>query len=128
MSQQQYLNNWHDSFVQYIQQLQSLIVTLEVLPEATEADKQGLQVIKLMLQGKEVRDIKRDLATGNIRKSTLDKIAKLHKDLVDETIEYLSATPFWKLFLKELTHQRIERDKEAELMRLDALKIPLIEE
>ena len=127
-TQQLYIANWHDSFVQYIQQIQSFIVTIEALPEATDEDKKAFGVIKMMLNGKDVQDVERDLAIGNIKKSTLDKIAKMHKDLLDEAIEHLSATPLWKLFLKELTRQRIERDKEAELMRLDALKIPLIEE
>lgn len=127
-TQQLYIANWHDSFVQYIQQIQSFIVALETLPEVTDEDKKAFCVIKMMLNGKDVQDVERDLAIGNIKKSTLDKLSKLDKDLVDEAIEHLSATPLWKLFLKELSHQRIERNKGAELMRLNDLQIPLIEE
>ena len=69
-TQQRYIANWHDSFVQYIQQLQRFIVTLEALPEATDEDKKAIGVIKMMLNGKDLQDVERDLASGTIKRST----------------------------------------------------------
>ena len=79
--QHQYITNWHDSFVDYIGSLLGVVAGLMARPEATEEDKRGLVVIRLILNGRGVADVERDLAAGVVRKSTLDKIEKLNKDL-----------------------------------------------
>lgn len=127
-TQQLYIANWHDNFVQYIQQIQSFIVTLEALPEATDEDKKAFGVIKMMLNGKDVQDVERDLASGIIKRSTFEKIAKFDKDLMEEVVDQINTTPICKLFLKELSHQRIYQNKESRLMMLNMLQIPHIED
>ena len=127
-TQQRNIANWHDSFVQYIQQLQSFIVTLEALPEVTDEDKRAFGVIKLMLNGKVVQDVERDLASGSIKRSSLEKIAKFEKDLMEEAVDHINTTSICKIFLKELRHQREDKNKESRLLMLNILQIPLIEE
>ena len=73
-TQQQYIANWHDSFVGYIRQYEALIVALIALPGVSDEDKKVLDWLKLMLHCKDARDVEKDLAEGTVSKSTLDKI------------------------------------------------------
>lgn len=108
MTKQQYLSNCHDNFVNKVNQLLGMVACLEVLPEVTESDKRELDQIKILLKGNDVQDIERDLSNGIVRRSTLEKNEKLDKDLSDIAIDHLDGSPFWKLFLKELT--RVQTD------------------
>lgn len=126
MTQQQYLSNWHDSFVNYANQILATIASLEMLSQATEEDKRGFEMVKVLFRGKDVQDVERDLAEGVVRQSTLDKIEKLNKDLGDIAIDHLDASPIWKHFLKQLYHLKVDNDKNAEVMRLNALGIPVL--
>ena len=121
--QQQYIANWHDSFVEFIRQYEAFIAALIVLPEATEDDKQVLDWIKLMLHGKDTQEVEKDLANGTVSKSTLDKIEKLNKDIADVAVEQLKTEAVVKEFFKRLTHLKIEQDKKAEELRLKTLNI-----
>ena len=127
ISQQQYIANWHDSFVGYIGSLLGVVEELILRPEATEEDKRGLDNIKMILYGKDAADVERDLAAGIVRKSTLDKIAKLNKDLADTCLEHIQRNPLVREFWKQMAHIKIERYKAGEQERLAALQIPVIE-
>lgn len=94
-------------------------------PEAAEEDKRGLECIKIILNGQDAADVERDLAAGIVRKSTLDKIAKLNKDLADTCLEHIQMNPLVRKFWKQLTHIQIEHNKRAEEMRLSMLQIPV---
>lgn len=85
--QQQYISEWHDNFVNFIGGLLSFVESLIVLPEATDEDKRAFDQIKLMLNGKDAKDIESTLANGTVRHDTLYKIEKLYKDLVDISVE-----------------------------------------
>lgn len=121
--QQQYLANWHDSFVKYVNRMLSVVATLEIQPQATDTDKQGFDALKLLLKGKDVHDVENDLSNGVVSPATLDKIEKLNKDLGDIAIDHVDANPLWKQFLKQLYSMKVENDKTAEMMRLKALHI-----
>ena len=126
-SQQQYIANWHDSFVDYIGSLLGVVAGLMALPEAKEEDKKGLDSIKLILNGRDAADVELDLAAGIVRKSTLDKIEKLNKDLVDTCLEHIQMNLLVREFWKQMAHIKIERDKAGEQERLAVLQIPVIE-
>lgn len=126
--QHQYLSNWHDSFVNYIGSLLGVVAGLMVRPEATDEDKRGLDSIMLILKGRDVVDVEQDLAAGVVRKTTLDKIEKLNKDLVDTCLEHIQMNPLVREFWKQMAHIKIEKDKVGELDRLTALQIPVAEE
>lgn len=123
--QQQYIANWHDSFVSYIRQYEALIVALIALPEVPDEDKQVLDRLKLMLHCKDAQDVEKDLAEGTVSKSTLDKIENLNKDIADVAVEQLKTDAMVKEFLKRLTHLKLEQDKKAEELRLRALNISI---
>lgn len=121
--QQQYIANWHDSFVSYIRQYEALIVALIALPEVPDEDKQVLDRLKQMLHCKDAQDVEKDLAEGTVSKSTLDKIENLNKDIADVAVEQLKTDAVVKEFLKRLTYLKLEQDKKAEELRLKALNI-----
>lgn len=126
-SQHQYISNWHASFVDYIGSLLGVVAGLMARPEATEEDKRGLEGIRLILNGRDASDVERDLADGVVRKSTLDKIEKLNKDLADTCLEHIQMNTLVREFWKQMAHIKIERDKAGEQERLAALQIPVVE-
>ena len=65
--QQQYISEWHDSFVSFIGGLLSLVESLIVLPEATDEDKRVLDQIKSMPDCRDAKDIENTLANGIVR-------------------------------------------------------------
>lgn len=73
----------------YIGSLLGVVAGLMARPETMEEDKRGLDGIKLILNGREVAYVERDLATEVVRWSTLDKIEKLNKDLADTCLEHI---------------------------------------
>lgn len=123
ITQQQYISNWHDSFVNYVNCVLGTIASAELSPIMTEEDKRGLGLIKVLFEGNDVRDVERDLANGIVRQSTLDKIEKLDKDFSDICVDHVEASPFMKQVLKQLCHMKVENDKAAEMMRLNALGV-----
>lgn len=125
--QQQYITNWHNNFVDYIGSLLDVVSGLLARPDATEEDKRGLEVIKLILDGRDAADVERDLADGVVRKNTLDKIEKLDKDLADTCLEHIQMNPLVREFWKQMVHIKIEKDKAGEQERLAALQIPVAE-
>ena len=123
ISQQQYISEWHDNFVNYIRRLMSLVGAMENHPSATDEDKKGLGQIKMVLQGREVLDIERSLAAEDVKQDVLDKIEKLNKDLVDMAIEHLSTDAVVKEFLKSLSYYQIAQNKRFAEVRLKDLQL-----
>lgn len=68
--------------------------------KATKEDKRGLKGFKMILDGREVADVERDLTAGVVKMSTLYKIEKLNKDFADTYLEHIQMSPlvreFWK--------------------------------
>lgn len=126
--QRQYITTWHESFVNYIGSLLGVVAGLMARSEATEEDKRGLDAIKVILNGRDAADVERDLAAGVVRKSTLDKIEKLNKDLADTCLEHIQMNPLVREFWKQMVHIKIEHDKAIEQERLAELQIQVIEE
>lgn len=120
------MTNWHDNFVNYINQMLAAVAALEMQPQVTDADKQGIDVLRLLLNSKDVQDVENDLVLGIVSQTTLDKIEKLNKDLIDIAVDHTDANPMWKQFMKQLFGMKVESDKTAEMMRLKVLQIPVL--
>lgn len=92
-----------------------------LLPQATEDYKKELEKVKALLNGKEVEEIKKNLAdgvqSGVLKKGTIEKIEKLNMDLMDFALERISIDSFWKKFLRQLSIIRIEQAKDATITR-----------
>ena len=126
-AQSQYLANWHDSFISYIKSMLSALTTFKAMSTITEDDKNGLEELSCVLIGSDVQEIENDLADGNVKKSTIDKIVKLNKQIVDICMEHIQTSPLVREFWKQMAYLKIENDKNTELMRLSALRIQLEE-
>jgi hypothetical protein len=126
MTQQEYLSNWHDSFVNYINQILATIASVEMLSQATEEDKRGFEMVKVLFRGKDVQDVERDLAEGVVRQSTLDKIERIDKEFADIIVEHIDNMPLRKQLLKQLLHKVVENNKMSAIMRLDALGVSVM--
>lgn len=124
-AQLQYLSNWHDNFTNYISSMLSAIAAFETMPTVTEEDKQGLEKLKLVLLATDVNEVEKDLTVGNVKKSTIDKIVEINKRITEICLEHIQTSPVVREFLKQAIHLKIENDKQAEMMRLSALKIPV---
>lgn len=124
-NQAQYIDNWHKSFVAYVNQLRGLVSILMTSPEASEDDKRGLEKCQLILNGKDVQWTEGNLSNGVVNRELLEKIEKLNRDLVDEAMEHLKTDFLAKEFLRQLTYLKIAQDKKAEEMRLGLLKIKI---
>lgn len=124
--QQQYLANWHDSFVSFVNQMLATIAAIEMQAQITDSDKQGYNALKLLLKGKDVQAVENDLANGVVSTITIDKIVGLNKQLADVCLEYVQMSPLVREFWKQLAHLKVESDKNAELSRLKALQISVL--
>jgi hypothetical protein len=111
--------------VNFIGGLLGFVEVLIVLPEATDEDKRSLDQIKLMLKGKDTKEIEQTLASGIVKQDILDKIEKLKKDLVDMGVEHMTASPLAKEFLKKLSYYKIEQSKSLAMIRINELQIPI---
>lgn len=127
VTKQEYLKNWHDSFVAYIGQLQSIVTGFYLKPDVTIEDRKGLDLCKLILDGEDVLVVERCLAEGTVCKDVLDRIGKINKDLVDVAVESFRTDAILKEFVKQLAHLKIEQDRKDAEMRLDILKIPILD-
>lgn len=126
MTQQEYLSDWHGSFVNYVSQILAAIAAAELSSQATEADKQGFEMVKILFRGKDVLDIERDLSEGVVRQSTLDKIEKIDKEFADIIVDHIDNIPLRKQLLKQLLHRAVENNKAAAIMRLNVLGVSVM--
>lgn len=125
-TQQQYIANWHDSFLNYINGMLTFVESLLLLPNTNDEDKRVIDMVKVLLKGQDAQEIKRSLSEGIVKKETLDKIEKLNKDLTDMVVDHINTCQQAKEILKKLSYYQIEQNKQAELMRLEALQIPVL--
>ncbi len=123
MTQQQYISNLHDSFVNFINYMLTLATDLIMLPQATDYDKRELDKVKLMLKGNDAKSIEKELTYGNISHSTLDKMEKLYKDLTDFGLEHIHKCAICKMFVKNSCYSNIENGKKDTLIRIDDVEI-----
>lgn len=127
VTKQEYLKNWHDSFVAYIRQMQSIVTGFYLNPYTSAEDRKGLDLCKLIIDGEDVKVVERCLAEGTVCKDVLDRIGKINKDLVDVAVESFRTDAILKEFVKQLAHLKIEQDRKDAEMRLDILKIPVLD-
>lgn len=124
-AQSKYMEQWHNSFVNFINGLLAMMESLLMLPNLSEEDKRGLTLCKSILNGVDVRHIEKSLAEAKVSRELLERIEYLYKRLVDTAITHIETDALLKEFLKRLSYIKIEQDKQGALMRLSALKIPV---
>lgn len=101
----------------------TFVESLLLLPQTTDEDKRVVDMVKVLLKGQDAQEIERSLSAGIVKKETLDRIEKLNKDLTDMVVDHIYTSQQAKEILKKLSYYQIEQNKQAELMRLEALQI-----
>lgn len=124
-SQARYIENWHDSFVKWVNGVLGIIESLSLLPTATEEDKQALNLCKNLLNSYEVGVVEQRLSEGKVTNGVLNSVEDLNKRLVDTVLEHLKTDAIVKEFLKQICYLRIEQEKNDEVIRLGMLRIPI---
>lgn len=104
----------------------SFIESLLLLSQTTDEDKRVIDMLKTLLKGQDAQEIERNLSESIVKKETLDKIETLNKDLTDMVIDHINTSYQAKDILKKLSYSQIEQSKQAEMMRLEALQIPIL--
>lgn len=122
-AQSRYIASWHDSFVNWVKGVLDIIEVLSSMPKVTDEDKQALAKCKTIMSGDVVGAIEESLSSGVVTDDILDKIENLNKNLVDTIVERIKTDELVKDFLKRLCCLIIEREKDAEKMRLNMLRI-----
>ena len=123
-SQSQYLKNWHDSFVSWVDGVLGIIDVMSNMPEMNDEDKLALFQCRIIMIGNDVAQVKESLSRGVVTDDLLDKIENLKKSLVDIIVERIKSESLVKELLKRLCYLKFEQDKVAEEMRLNLLRIP----
>lgn len=127
-AQARYIENWHDSFVKWVNGVLGIIESLSLLPTTTEEDIQALNLCKTILNGFEVGMVEQSLSDGKVTNGVLNSIEELNKRLVDTITEHLKTDAIVKVFLKRICYLKIEQEKSAEEMRLGMLRIPVVKD
>lgn len=125
MTQQQYIANWHDSFVAYIVGMKGIIDGLMLSPMATENDKNGLSLCKSILDSQDVKVVEDSLAKGVVSKDLIQKIEKLDKDFVNTIIDHIQTNAIVKEFWRLLAYLRIDQEMKGAVDRLSMLGIKI---
>ena len=73
------------------------------------------------LKGQAAADVEQELASGIVHKSTLDKIVRFSKDLVNTCLEHIQMNPSVRVFWKQFMIIQKEQNKRVEEMRLNML-------
>lgn len=99
----------------------SYLSTIEFLltqPQITDADKRSMEQYKMMLKGKDVREIEKSFSEGDAVKA-IDKIAKFYKDLSDYALEHIDESQIWKQVVKQATYKHIDNEKDMAKKQLE---------
>lgn len=125
-AQTQYMANWHESFVNWVNGVLDIIEYLSLLPMATDDDKRALVQCKTILNGYEVSSVEESLSNGVVTVDILNKIEILNKRLVDTIVEQIKTDAMVKEFLRKLAYLKTEKERMSEESRLRVLRIPVL--
>lgn len=117
---QHYITNLHEDFKRVLDSYLATIASLLTQPQITDADKRALEQYKMMLKGKDVREIEKSLSEGDAV-TALDKIAKFYKDLSDYALEHINESLIWKQVVRQATYHHIDNGTDLAKKQLNML-------
>ncbi len=103
-------------FMNYVDKIILLADTMKLMDNSTDNDKRNIELFKSILHRKDVQEIERDLANAKIKNSTLDKIEKLDKNIVDFAVEQMSVSPTFQHILRQVSYYQIDYNKQIKVM------------
>ncbi len=105
MSRQEYISQWNVLLSNYVSSTLGIIAGRLCQPGIEVEWKEKLEYLKILLEGKDVRDVKADLAQGKVTDGTLDKTEKIYAEIDSSLIEISVKGDVEKACLKEIALQ-----------------------
>ena len=122
MTQQEYIQNWHDLFVKNVSGALGYIAGVVASGDVSEKSREKLTIAKLFLEGEDIRDVESDLAMGTVDDETLDKTeivyVKIAEFIIDMTVQAEETKRIMKDFAKRFEHYQ----KEFTRLQLDSMR------
>jgi hypothetical protein len=105
MTRQEYISQWNTLFTNYVSTTLKIIAGQMSQPEIGNEWKERLGALKFVLEGKDVCDVKEDLAQGIVTDETLNKTEKIYVEIGSFLIDISVMEDAGKEGLKELFRQ-----------------------
>lgn len=122
MTRQEYIAQWNRLLTNYVSTTLGIIAGRLLQPGIEVEWKERLEYLKLLLEGKDVRDVKADLAQGIVTEETLDKTEKIYAEIDGFLIEISVKEDAEKECLKEIARQYEHYRREITKMELNVLE------
>lgn len=122
MTRQEYIAQWNVLLSNYVSTTLGIIVEMLCQPGIEVEWKERLECLKLLLEGKDVCDVKADLAQGKVTDETLDKTLKIYAEIDGFLIEISVKGVAEKECLKEIARQYEHYRKQLTKLELNVLE------
>ena len=122
MTHQEYIAQWNRLLTNYVSSTLGIITGRMSQPGIEKEWKERLEYLKLLLEGKDVCDVKSDLEKGIVTDDTLDKTEKIYAEIDSFLVEISVKGDAEKECLKELFRQYEHYRKQMTKLELNLLK------
>ena len=122
MTRQEYIAQWNLLLTNYVSSTLGIIAGRMSQPGIEKEWKERLGYLKLLLEGKDVCDVKSDLEKGIVTDDTLDKIEKIYAEIDSFLVEISVKGDAEKECLKELFRQYEHYRKQMTKLEMSLLK------
>lgn len=122
MTRQEYIAQWNNLLTNYVSSTLGIIAGRMSQPGIEIEWKERLGALKVLLEGKDVSDVKADLAQGIVADDTLDKTEKIYAEIDSFLVEISVKGDAEKETLKELFRQYEHYRNQLTKMEMNLLK------
>lgn len=121
MTRQEYISQWNDLFTIYVNATLGMIADWMSQPGISKEWNNRFEALKFLLEGKDVSDVKADLAQGIVTDKTLDKTERVYSEIGNFFIEFSVKGDTEKECLKVLFRQYEHYRKQMTKLELNVL-------
>ena len=122
MSRQEYIAQWNVLLTNYVSTTLGIIAGRLCQPGIEVEWKEILECLEFLLEGKDVCDVKADLAQGIVTDETLDKTEEIYAEIDGFLIEISVKGDAEKACLKEIARQDEHYRKQLTKLELNTLE------
>ena len=121
MTRQEYISQWNDLFTIYVNATLGMIADWMSQPGISKEWNNRFEALKFLLEGKDVSDVKADIAQGIVTDKTLDKTERVYSEIGNFFIEFSVKGDTEKECLKVLFRQYEHYRKQMTKLELNVL-------
>lgn len=122
MSRKEYIAQWNVLLTNYVSTTLGIIAGRLCQPGIEVEWKERLEYLKFLLEGKDVCDVKADLAQGKVTEETLDKTEKIYAEIDGFLIEISVKEDAEIECLKKIVRQYEHYRKQLTKLELNVLE------